>query len=132
MAGAEGDHIKKILNTPEASGLFLGDNGNRPNFWPRPALFDFAETKGIRVLPGSDPLPFPSACCRVGSFGISIQETIASENPAMDLKRILLDPKISFRAYGYLERPYRFLRNQFTAWIMKHRHKQKWMPARNW
>ena len=124
--GKRGAILKNILRKEKDSFLFLGDNSGRPVFLPRPSLFELAKEKGIRVLPGSDSLPFPSESHRVGSFGLSIQETITRERPASDLKRILLDPKTRFQAYGNLEHPYRFFRNQLTARIVKWRYNQKW------
>ena len=79
--GRRGMTLRKILNGSEASGLFLGDNGNRPSFGPRPSHFKQAETKRIRVLPGSDPLPFGSESRRAGSFGFSLQGSITREHP---------------------------------------------------
>jgi len=123
--GQRGSTLTKILNTPETSGLFLGDNGNRPNFWPRPSHFKMAQAKGIRILPGSDPLPFFSERHRPGSFGFSISGSIASEYPARDLKRILLEPKMLLKAYGQLERPWRFFRNQLAMQLIKHLRRAK-------
>jgi len=113
--------LKNLLETTKGSGFFLGDNRGRPAFWPRPSLFELAERRGIRVLPGTDCLPFPSESYRTGSFGVSLQGTITPEHPTGDLKRIFLDPKTEFRVYGSLERPYRFFRNQLTVRIMKRR-----------
>ena len=124
--GKRGAILENILRKGKDSILFLGDNSGRPIFLPRPSLFEFAEKKGIRVLPGSDSLPFLSESQRVGSFGLSIEGTITRERPARDLKRILMDPKTRLQAYGNLEHPYRFFRNQLTARIVKWRHKQKW------
>lgn len=117
--------LKKILNRPEASGLFLGDNGNRPSFWPCPSHFKLAETKGIRVLPGSDPLPFASESWRPGSFGFSVNGSVTRECPASDLKHILLDPTTRLKEYGHLEHPWRFFRNQLAMQVIKHLRKEK-------
>jgi hypothetical protein len=125
--GKRGAILENILRKGKDSILFLGDNSGRPVFLPRPSLFEFAEKKGIRVLPGSDSLPFLSESQRVGCFGLSIHGTISREHPARDLKRIFLDPKTRFQAYGNLENPYRFFRNQLTAQIVKWRYKQEWM-----
>ena len=119
--GKRGAIIARTLNRLEGSGLFLGDNGNRPTFWPRSSHFRTAQAKGGRILPGSDPLPFPSEYRRPGSFGFSVNGTVTSEYPARDLKRILLDPKTRLKPYGRLERPLRFFRNQSTMQVIKHR-----------
>ena len=91
----------------------------RPAFWPYPAHFRQAESKGLQVLRGSDPLPLTSENRRVGSFGIAVQESISFEHPGLDLKSILVQRKKPFLRYGNLEHPYRFLRNQLMVRILK-------------
>jgi hypothetical protein len=58
--GKRGRVIKDLLDNTTEPDFFLCDNGNRPIFWPRPTLFDYAENKGFRVLAGSDALHFAS------------------------------------------------------------------------
>jgi hypothetical protein len=95
-----------------AARLFLGDNSGRPILWPRPELFRFAESRGLKVLPGSDPLPIPSEAARVGSFGFGLPAAPSRDRPAADLIRRLDAPDQPIFAYGEAERPLRFLRNQ--------------------
>ena len=45
--------MKKIPN------MFLGDNGGRSSMLPYPTQFNLAEANEMKILPGSDPLPFP-------------------------------------------------------------------------
>jgi hypothetical protein len=123
--GRRGVFLRNLLERANDPGLFLGDNGNRPIFWLRPSHFRLAETKGIRVLPGTDPLPFPSECRRSGIFGFSVYGSINSEYPGRDLKRILLDATKRFEPYGHLEHPCRFFRNQLAMQIIKHLRKGK-------
>lgn len=123
--GRRGVFLRNLLERAKDPGLFLGDNGNRPSFWRRPPHFSLAETKGIRVLPGTDPLPFPSKSRCPGSFGFSLQGSITSEHPARDLKRILADQTTCPKAYGHLEHPWRFFRNQLAMQIIKHLRKAK-------
>ncbi len=124
-AGRRGAILREILEANNDVEVFLGDNGNRPSFLPRSSHFKLAEMEGIRVLPGSDPLPFASESCRPGTFGFSVEGSITSQHPAKDLKRILLDPSTRPRAYGLLEKPYRFLRNQLAMQILKRLNKPK-------
>ena len=123
--GKRGEILKNLIEGAGDSSLFLGDNGGRPAILPRPRLFRLAEERGIRVLPGSDPLPFPSEVRRAGSFGLAIANMVNSEDPAEELKRILLDPKTPFRAYGRLEILHRFLRKQIAMQIKKRRNRVK-------
>ena len=117
--GKRGVLLTQLLNGPEIPGLFLGDNGNRPYFWPNPSHFKLAEKKGIRVLPGTDPLPFASESCRPGSFGFLVNDSVTSEYPAKDLKSILANQTTCLQPYGHLEHPWRFFRNQIAMQMMK-------------
>ena len=73
-----------------------------------------AEEKGLRILPGTDPLPLASECCRPGSFGFTIQGSLSLEEPGEHIKQMLLNPKICLEPYGSLETPFRFIRNQLA------------------
>jgi hypothetical protein len=120
--GRRGKILKEILEVTNKPEYFLCDNGNRPIFWPRPYHFKLAESRGIRVLSGSDPLHFTSEVNRPGSSGFIAQGSITSGEPAKDLRNILLDRKTKFKLYGNLEHPYRFFRNQLAMQILQ----KKW------
>ena len=115
-----------LLEKANSPDFFLGDNSGRANFLPLPSHFVQARKKGIRVLPGSDPLPFPSESGRAGSFGFAVKNaSISSSHPARDLKNILLNPDTAFKCYGRLETVPRFLFNQFAMQFVKHRPARK-------
>jgi hypothetical protein len=123
--GRRGALLKSILIDAEKPHFFLGDNSGRPVFWPRPSLFKLAESKGIRNLPGSDPLPFSSECRRAGSFGFSVRGEISPKAPALDLRRIVHDPSAHIETYGRFERPASFFRNQLSMQLLKRMHNKK-------
>jgi hypothetical protein len=123
--GKRGSVIKDLLDHTTDPDFFLCDNGNRPIFWPRPTLFDYAEKKGFRVLAGSDALHFASESYRVGSFANLTHGTIDPDYPAMDLKKMLLNPKTRIRTYGNLEKPVRFFKNQLAMQLLKRKNRQK-------
>jgi len=110
--GQRGKILRYLLKKTESTKLFLGDNGGRPKFLPRSSHFKQAEKKGIRVLPGTDPLPLPSEECRPGSFGCIIHERLDELRPSTHLKKILKNSETKIVNYGELERPIRFFRNQ--------------------
>ena len=112
--GKRGTVVRSLLETGNKDIIFLGDNSGRPIFWPRPGLFKKGDSKGFRILPGSDPLPFADECHRVGNFGFMILWTLSLENPAKDLKQFLLNSTEYLRPYGRLERPLRFFHNQIN------------------
>jgi len=123
--GSRGRLLLEKLEDAKNHHLFIGDNGGRASFLPRPRYFEVAEAKGIRILPGSDPLPFASEYRRTGSFGFRVDGSINSMRPAEDIRRILLDPNTRPRPYGALEKPWRFFRNQLAMQIKKRLHRSE-------
>ncbi|MHC4476792.1 MAG: hypothetical protein ACYTEL_14190 [Planctomycetota bacterium] len=123
--GRRGQILEKLLKGIGDTCLFLGDNGGRPSFWGLPSHFRLAEKRGIRVLRGSDPLPFETECLRPGSFGFSLQGRISKEFPAAQLKSLLLNPSTRIHTYGKLETPFRFFQNQLAMKLLKRRDKQE-------
>lgn len=117
--GRRGTILKKLLDKKGAPYFFLGDNRNRPVFWPRPTPFKQEERRRRAVLPGSDSLPFPSEVRYVGSYGFTIEGSIDPEYPARDIKKLLVDPTTILRAYGSRENPVRFFWNQLRFNGMK-------------
>jgi hypothetical protein len=117
--GRRGKIVEDAIGARDFPAFFLGDNGNRPSFWPRPRLLSLADQKGIAVLPGSDPLPFSSEASRPGSFGFSLTGAVNPHQPGTDLKRLLLKGEFFPKAYGSLEKPLRFVANQLKMQLSK-------------
>ncbi len=117
--GRRGKLLKNLLNLDESPRLFLGDNGGRPVFWPRPKYFQLAEAKGWQVLPGTDPLPLAWESSRPGSFGFKIQGTFNCQKPSQSLKNILLNLDPVIQPYGSLQNPWNFLLNQVKIRLRK-------------
>ncbi|MBE9169010.1 hypothetical protein IQ238_16300 [Pleurocapsales cyanobacterium LEGE 06147] len=110
--GRRGKILSNLFNDSELPLFFLGDNSGRPKFWLRPHYFKQAETKGIKILPGTDPLPLPSEVRRPGSFGFKIRADLNFHYPGSHLKQMLLDRSLMIEPYGSLETPFRFIHNQ--------------------
>jgi len=118
-AGRRGEILKRFMEKVPRPAFFLGDNGGRPAILPEPPLFTFGKGRGIRILPGSDPLPFPSEAGRPGSFGFTLRVSLDPDRPAQGIRRALFDPGIRPEPYGRLETPFRFLRNQGAMQMRK-------------
>lgn len=106
--------MNRMLEEQRTSLFFLGDNGGRPRAWPRPPLFSRAEKRGIHVLPGSDPLPFPTHENRAGSYGFLLSAALNSSRPVASLKANLKDPDFQPQLYGSGEGILPFLRSQLA------------------
>ena len=110
-----------IASEPAGGGFFLGDGAGRPFFWPTPDHFKEAERRGIRVLAGTDPLPFTTQVGRAGSFGFRLEGAIDLSNPAEGIKAALRDPASRLTPFGRLERTMPFVRNQIAMQRRKRR-----------
>lgn len=102
-------------------GFFLGDGAGRPFFWRAPSHFQEAARRGLRVLAGTDPLPFPSQVGRPGSFGFRLDGAIDLATPAEGIKAALRDPASRLTPFGRPERALPFVRNQIAMQRRKHR-----------
>ena len=100
--------------------FFLGDNGGRPRVASAPRLFRLAEERGIAVLPGSDPLPFPGQVRKVGGYGFVLTGDVVPERPAAGLKRILAGLTQSPPSFGRRESLPGFVRSQLgMQWLLR-------------
>lgn len=121
--GKRGKILRNFLNKNDSSKLFLGDNSARPIFWFQPTFFQEAKKLGLRILPGTDPLPFPSETSRAGSFGFTLEGSLNPQKPAESLKQLLRQSSTQPQAYGSLENPWRFIRNQIAMQLVKRQRK---------
>ena len=118
--GARGKILTQLMESSVMTEVFLGDNSGRPSFLPYPSHFALANQKGIRIFPGSDPLPFSSENWRPCSVGFSVYGELDESKPGRDLKRILQDSDLPMTPYFHHEGVYRFIKNQVSMQIVKH------------
>lgn len=113
--------LRALIEEAGADELYLGDESSRPVFWPLPRPFRRAQARGIRNLPGTDPLPFPRHRARAGAYGFWADAAIDPARPASDLKRLVRDAAIALHPYGAREGPVGFVRNQVAMQLRKRR-----------
>jgi len=94
--------------------LFVGDNGGRPSFWPTPRPFIAADTRGIKLLPGSDPLPLPEEELRVGSYGGRVEGNCSNDCPAAELRKLLTTQSQKIIPFGRRLSAWQFVRTQLA------------------
>ena len=111
--GKRGKILYRLLNQPNDFQFVLGDNGGRAAFIPRPKFFNVADQKGIRIFPGSDPMPLKTEYSRAGSFGFLANVSLPEKEPANFIKSIIDNSSVKFEPYGNLLGLYPFLKNQF-------------------
>lgn len=120
-----GTHVRRVFEThteqqSQSTGpLFLGDIGGRPAFWCTPHLLRAASTRGLSVLPGSDPLPFRSHARLAGSSGFMLHGSTSRRRPAAALKSHILDKRARLRSYVRTAPLTRFVSDQFRMQLRK-------------
>jgi hypothetical protein len=92
--------IEKVVCRAERPDLCLGDNAGRPQIGGWPRLFREAESRGIPVLSGSDPLPLPEQGDRAGSYGFLLTEGFDEQQPARSLRQTLRSLSVPPPVYG--------------------------------
>lgn len=90
--------LRSLVGSAEAGRLFLGDNGGRPGWWHEP-MFQAGAGRGLRLLPGSDPLPIANAWQRIGTSGFVVSLP-SLDRPGDALKQALRDTTTAIRNFG--------------------------------
>ena len=117
--GARGAIIDRVMRTPRARPLYLGDNGGRLALSTRPQLLNRGESLGLKVLPGTDPLPFSGQESRVGTFGMLLREWDPDAPPLAQFARRLAELPQSPTQYGRLTGSASFVRLQIGMQMRK-------------
>jgi hypothetical protein len=119
--GARGGIIENLMRAPRKRAIFLGDNGGRLALSTRPRLFGIGERSGLKVLPGTDPLPFHGQERRVGSFGLMLSHWDSGGRPLEQLAaRLRAEPKTP-REFGGLTGVLPFVKLQIAMQLRKRR-----------
>ena len=71
----------------------LGDNAGRPALWSKIPQFESARSRGVPIVPGSDPLPLVSEQATVGRSSISLPGSLREDKPIEDLIAKIRDKK---------------------------------------
>ena len=110
--GGRGRIVRDLLNSPRAAQLFVGDNGGRLNVAPEPALFAVARQRGIPILPGTDPFPFPAQVRRPLGFGFVLAADCTGDTPAAAIKHVLKASRAQPEVFGRGSNVVQFVRDQ--------------------
>lgn len=101
--GPRGSIVKQMVES--RAPIALGDNGGRPAWWSV-SHFAQANSVGIPVLRGSDPLPVSSYATRTLAYADKVNATFESEQEWIDFVK-----KRGEHQNGYREEMYGGLRN---------------------
>lgn len=92
--------MRDLLARREERRFFLGDHGGRPQRLGQPALLEEAETQGIPILVGSDPLPWAAQQERVGCMANRLPGQLDPNRPTQWLRAELSALTTSPEAHG--------------------------------
>lgn len=126
--GRRGDRIAAALR--DGGELFLGDSGGRLQPGIPPRLFRQAREAGIRLLPGTDPLPFPRHTRKAGSYGFLLPGAVDGQRPAADLLRRIRQARQP-RTFGRRAGLVSFLRDQTAMQLRRSERRQAAARGRN-
>jgi hypothetical protein len=120
--GSRGTIIENIIRAPRSRPIYLGDNGGRLAMSTRPRLFQLGESAGLKVLPGTDPLPFAGQETRVGTFGMLVPNWDSHGRPLAQLaERLSSEPPTSPNEFGTLTGLIPFIKLQIAMQLRKRR-----------
>lgn len=103
-----GKVVRSIIDQFSPSELTIGDTPLRHTLWAQPKLMRYAIHKGIKMLAGSDPLPFKGEESMIGTYGNAVQGLFDPEKPVSSIRQILKDPKCRIQIIGKRNNPFRF------------------------
>lgn len=103
--------VEEVVRDASPDSLFLGDNGGRPQGAREHRLFRLARERGLKILPGSDPLPFAHQASAAGSYGFRLAATPDPEAPATSIARAIRAAACP-DTFGRREGPVGFVRDQ--------------------
>jgi hypothetical protein len=106
--------IRAVLDSPLASAVCLGDNGNRLAGTPVPRLLRAGAERNMPIIAGSDPLPLRGHETRVGSYGNAIEGRFDPDAPASGFFATLRNAPGDIEPFGGLTGFPRFVRSQFA------------------
>ncbi|HBA82484.1 MAG TPA: hypothetical protein DCZ95_00165 [Verrucomicrobia bacterium] len=98
--GPRGQIVASLLDRSAPGSLFVGDTTLRPAGCPDAVLMRYAARRGLSILAGSDPLPFPGEESRVGRYGVSFEAAWNPEAPVDSIRKSLAASDAKIRRIG--------------------------------
>jgi hypothetical protein len=110
--GRRGRLLQALIADPGLPSFLLGDNAGRPALWRDARRFGEAQRRGLRILPGSDPLPIRHHAGRVGRSGCWLPLDLKQPTPSGALVAALRDPEVPMQGFGRQSPIGEFVRDQ--------------------
>ena len=90
--------VRELFRRAEPGTLLAGDTTLRPVGWATPVLMRAASRQGLRVIAGSDPLPFAGEEHYMGTYASYIDAAFDVDAPVTSLRRTLSGDRESEQA----------------------------------
>lgn len=104
-----GGVVRDLIRTLSIPPSFLiGDTPLRHALWMRPRLMREAQSRGIHLIAGSDPLPFRGEEFMIGTYGNAIECAFNPNQPVTSIRQILKDSDCEIRIIGKRNNPFQF------------------------
>jgi hypothetical protein len=109
---ARGKIVENIIEHTSSAHYFLGDTPLRNTLWPMPRLMKKAQQQGVKILAGSDPLPFGGEEQHIGSYGFHLRGELDTDRPAESIRTLLVDRETHVSLFGRRNSPFTFILRQ--------------------
>ncbi len=110
---------KIIENTLDSLGstenVFIGDNANRPWFWPSYKIEQLAHRYDTGILSGSDPLNIKKGFNNIGSYGTILDIPTFEIKHISQIKSHLINSKSHMKQFGKPQKALPFLYTQVAT-----------------
>jgi hypothetical protein len=106
--------IRRLIETKNRGVLFIGDNGGRMAWMPRPRLLKRAQDLGFITLPGTDPLPLAGHARRPGLYGCALEIPPGAQELTGNIKQAVRRLQHQPPVFGRLESVLGFCTSQLA------------------
>ncbi|NQT25501.1 hypothetical protein HQ585_09100 [candidate division KSB1 bacterium] len=104
-----GKIVRDLIGTSKKPFPFvIGDTPLRHSLWSQPKQMKQAIRKEIKMLAGSDPLPFKGEESMIGTYGNAVQGVFDPDKPVTSVRNILKDSKSKIQIIGKRNNPVKF------------------------
>ncbi len=114
--------VEDVIENCTSKDLFICDTSLRNTLWPVPRLMVKAKKRGLKVVAGSDPLPFEGEERYIGAYGTLLKGRFDAGRPAASLRALFRDTA-DIKLLGKRNSPITFCRRQYK--IMKYQNKKQ-------